>query len=416
MDTKKNSKLFLIGGFCFFFLTYAPTFVSGADVVKIGVILPLSGPIAPIGKDVKDGLDYSVHEINESGGIKSLRGAKIQLIYTDSVGKPEVGLSNAERLIQKENASAIMGAYQSSVTYTSSEVAERYMVPYVVIGGIMDKITERGFKYIFRAHQQSGYQNSAAVRFVDEMGRKTRKEVKTIALVYENTDYGQDSARVWKEHFKRYDFKIVLDEAYPHGSTDLTPVVIKLKNIKPDAVFNVSYISDIILLAKTVADLKFECKAWIASGGGELDPTFIPAVGDLGNYYITSVPWMPDIMEARPWIKNVDKGFKAMTGRNLGVLPAMAYMQLNVLVDAIERAGSTDRKKIRDALERTDITSGKPLIMPFERIKFDEKGQNIYQRVVFGQFQKKELRIVYPEEFRLKGVNLVWPWPSWSER
>jgi branched-chain amino acid transport system substrate-binding protein len=414
---KKNMVYFALAIFILFCLTGASVSkATAAQSVKVGVILPLSGPVAPIGKTAQAGLDYAAKEINEAGGIKALDGAKIELIYADSTGKPEVGLSEAERLILKENAAVLMGAYQSSVTYTSSEAAQRYQTPYMVIISVMDKITERGLKYVFRPTQTASDQSAAMVNFLKDAGERKGKKVKTVALVYENTDWGQASSQVWKKYCEQYGFQVVLDESYPNGSTDLTPVVIKLKRFKPDAVLNVSYISDMILLVKTAADMKFECMAWVSGGGGELDPKFIPAVGDLANYYFTVTPWQFDVVLSRPWIKAANDGFKAMTGTDFTTVSAMTYSNMYTLQAVLEKAGSRDKEKIRQAFADIVIDSGKAMILPFEKIDFDETGQNPYQRMTVSQFLDKQIRVISPAEFTAPGIELVWPMPPWSKR
>lgn len=400
----------------FILLTMTSSYVGATENVKVGVILPLSGPVAPIGKTAKSGLDYAVTEINTSGGIKALGGAEIELIYADSTGKPEVGLSEAERLIFKENVIVLMGAYQSSVTYTSTEAAQRYKTPYMVTVSIMDKITDRGLKYVFRATQKASDQSAAMVQFLHDMGKTTGKKVKTVALVYENTDWGQAASQVWKSSCEQYGFKIVLDESYPHGSTDLTPLVIKLKRFKPDAVLNVSYISDMILLTKTAADMRFECMAWVSGGGGELDPKFIPAVGDLANYYFTVTPWQADVVLSKPWIKEVNDGFKAMIGSDLTTVSAMTYSNMHTLREVLEKAGSRDKEKIRQAFADIEVNSGRAMILPFEKIDFDETGQNPYQRMTVSQFFDKKIRVISPADFTAPGIAPVWPMPGWSER
>jgi branched-chain amino acid transport system substrate-binding protein len=171
-----------------------------------------------------------------------------------------------------------------------------------------------------------------------------------------------------------------------------------------------------ILLVKAAADLQFECTAWVSGGGGELDPKFIPAVGNLANYYFTVTPWQFDLVLAKPWISGVNKGFKAMAGGDLTTVSAMTYSNLYTILDVLERAGSMDREKIQTAMARTDITSGKAMILPFPRIKFDETGQNPHQRMVVSQFLEKKIRVVHPAEFVAPGVKAFWPMPPWSQR
>jgi len=286
--------------------------VFAVEEVKIGVILPLSGPVAPIGETVRQGLDYGAAQVNEEGGIKSLGGAKIKLVYADSTGDPKVGMSEAERLIVEEDVVALMGAYQSSVTLTSTQVAERYRVPYVTVIAVSDAITERGFKYVFRVNETAGMTAEVIFKFMSEMGKATGEPVKTLGFLYENTEWGQSSSKAWHKEAKEYGYKIVLDEPYPHGATDLSPVILKFKNTNPDAVVNVSYLSDMILIWKTMAAKKWRPKVFISGGGGELDPDFIPAVGNLSEYQFTVVPWPPDMIELEPWIRGMADEFEEM--------------------------------------------------------------------------------------------------------
>jgi len=115
-----------------------------AKEVKIGVILPISGALAATAEDLKRGIEFAVSEINEAGGIKSLDGAKIKIVYGDSEAEPSIGATEAERLITTENVVAILGAYQSSVTKTVSSVCERYEVPMVNPDSTSPDLTERG--------------------------------------------------------------------------------------------------------------------------------------------------------------------------------------------------------------------------------------------------------------------------------
>jgi len=143
-----------------------------ADVV-IGNILPLSGPVAPIGKVGREIREMAVEEINAAGGIKSMGGAKLKMIYADSRGDPKVAMTEAERLITKDKVVCITGAYQSAVTYPSTEVAERYKVPYLVPVSVRDAITERGFKYTFRVAAKASWYARDQINFIKALGERT---------------------------------------------------------------------------------------------------------------------------------------------------------------------------------------------------------------------------------------------------
>lgn len=405
-------------------LSAAPQ-ASAAEDVKIGVILPLTGPLATIGQTCRHGLDFAVKEVNEAGGVKAFGGAKIKLLYADSRGDPKIGLSEAERLIIGDKVSALLGAYQSSVTLTTTQVAERYKVPYMVLIAVSGAITERGFKYTFKMNEKADWTGRDIIWFLDEMGKQTSKPMKTLGLLYENTEWGQTSAKSWQKYSKEKGFQIVLDEAYPHGTTDMTPVVLKFKQANPDCVINASYIADMILLLKTMAENKYMPKVFISAGGGEVQPEFIKAVGDQAEYLYSAVPGSGDAHVKKTWYKAYAEAFEKENKVAPHVNSNAAYATISLLLDALERAGSNDREKIRDALAATKITQesaktnpyhAHTLLFPYQGISFGPDGQNHEVRLLITQFQKQALRVVYPPDFALPGVKPIWPVPGWDER
>ena len=145
---------------------FGPAAANAADkVVKVGNILPLSGPSASVGQQAKYAREVAIDEINSAGGIKSLGGAKIEMVYADSKGDPTVGVAEAERLINTEKVNVLMGAWNSSVTYPSTAVAERYGIPFIVPVSVRDTITERGFKYVFRIAAKDSWWTTRSIPF-----------------------------------------------------------------------------------------------------------------------------------------------------------------------------------------------------------------------------------------------------------
>ena len=412
--TKRISLYLFLIGFIAVGILYSSPFVYAVEEVTVGVLLPLSGPVAPIGRSARQGLDFAVREVNEGGGIKSLGGAKIKLIYADTRGDPKIGMSEAERLILKDKASVLLGSYQSSVTMTSTQVAEKHKIPYLTLIAVADDITGRGFKYVFRANEKASSPAELSIKFFVEIGKQTGKPVKTLGLLYENTEYGQSSAKAWKQYAKEYGFQIVLDEPYPHGITDVTPIILKFKNSNPDVVLNVSYVSDIILIVKALAENKWRPKAFYAAGGVENEPQFVQSAGELAEYHFNIFPYSPDLFLAKPWVRTVDENFKKEYGVPLSNEPVFAYVDIFILADVLERAGSTDPEKIREAFAKTNITEGKALMLPFKKIEFGPDGQNPHARSLVCQWQNRKIRIVYPPEFVAPGVKAIWPTPPWD--
>jgi branched-chain amino acid transport system substrate-binding protein len=386
--------------------------------ISIGAVFPLSGPLAPIGQHIRVGIDIAIEEINQAGGIKSLGGAKLKMIYGDSTGDAKVGVTEMEKLISKDKVAVVTGAYQSGVTLPMTTVSERYGIPFYATGS-EDQITERGYKYTFRSNEKTSWRVRDQVRFISDTGKRFRDPVKTAGLVWENTAWGQGAHRDWLKYLGNENVKIVVDESYPNATTDLTPVVLKLKGANPDGIFYCSYISDAILLVKTIAEMEVNAKAVVGLSGGTADPNFIPGVGKNCLYTFDAVRWEPDIL--RPGVKELCEKFKKRAGVDLDTEVMKQYTYMYVIAEAINKAASTDPKKIRDALASLRIKGPHPAIKFVEdEFYFDETGQVFQGNMVGVQFREIDGKIqrvtIWPEKVARKGIEAVWPMPKWSER
>jgi hypothetical protein len=136
------------------------------EVVKIGVVYPLTGSLAPIGQDQVNAIKLVFDEVNAKGGIKSLGGAKLEIVLGDTKGDPRVGADETERLITVEKVALVMGAYQSAVTETASAVAERYGIPFVNPDSSSPLLTERGLKWFFRVTPHDGILVTGMLEFL----------------------------------------------------------------------------------------------------------------------------------------------------------------------------------------------------------------------------------------------------------
>jgi branched-chain amino acid transport system substrate-binding protein len=268
---------------------------AAASKIKVGYLICLSGTAAaPIGQDMSKGTHLAIKHINESGGIKSMGGALLEIVEVDTHGDPKVGMTETERLINVEKVPVIIGAYQSAVTFPSTAVAEKYRVPWIVDLAAKAEITERGYKYVFRPTQIPSSGNAdSIVDFVKWASETTGKKPKTLAFVYENTDWGQDLAKTLRTRFpKEMGLEIVLDEAYPPNSPDMRPLVFKIKGKNPDIISVTGYTADAIQIHKLFEQLQVNAMAIIGSAAGQADRTFVPSVGVKGtNYTFTTNGW-----------------------------------------------------------------------------------------------------------------------------
>jgi branched-chain amino acid transport system substrate-binding protein len=385
-----------------------------AENIKIGNIIPLSGPSATLGQQGKAAREMAVEEINSAGGIKSLNGAKLELVFADSESKPEKGVAEAERLINTEKVNVLTGCWNSAVTYPTTAVAERYGIPFVVPVSVSDKITEQGFKTVFRIAAKDSWWTRDQFSFLKDMEEEFGTKIERIAFVYENGDWGKGFAGQWKDLAEKAGYKVVLDEPYPSTATDLSPVVQKIRRSKADVLMLVSNAADAILLTNTLADYKVQLKAIIASGGGHADPSFLEATGKNAQYLFDIVEWETDVN--KPGAKETNDKYKAKYGQNLTGEAVDAYVAMYVLKDALERAASLDPEKIREALAATNLSDGPGMIVGYDSVKFDETGQNENASLVMVQVNDMgnglERITIWPKAARRAAYTPVFPMPN----
>ncbi|MHB8946361.1 MAG: ABC transporter substrate-binding protein [Bacillota bacterium] len=403
-------------------LTAGCSGVGGKKVVKIGVIYPLSGDMAPSGADQKNAMLLAQDVINgeydlniplaKTKGLPNLKNAQIQLVFGDSQGKPEVARSEAERLIKEEKVVALMGAYASSSTAPASQVAERYGIPFVTAESTRADLTDRGFKWFWRNIPYDSLAVENQFKFLDDQV-KAGKQFTNIGLLYENSLYGQGAATEQKKYLAERGWKVAADVAYPKEITDVTSEVLKLKAAKVDVLLMTSYLNDGVLFQKAFKEQNFNPQAIVGLEGGFVDKQYIPNLGKTADYLITSATWSSAILTTKPIAGKVNDLFKQKFGKDMSAYQPHAFTGVMVLADAINRAGSTKPEDIQKAIIATDYP-GESLVMPWSGVKYNDKGQNIYGDVMFLQILDGQYQIVYPTD--IAGKPVVWPAPKWSDR
>ncbi len=398
--------------------------IAQTKEVVIGVIYPLSGPVAQVGIDAVAAVKTAVEIVNEDlnlnvplgpgKGLPNLGGAKIRIVVADHQGKPDVGQSEAERMITQEKVNALFGAYYSSVTAAGSQVAERFQVPWVNGESTSPKLTKRGFKWFFRTTPHDAEFTQLMFDFIRDFQAKKGMKLSSVAIFHEDTLWGTDSGRVQNDLAKGLGYKVVSKISYRAKTTSLTPEVQRIKAASPDVFLPSSYTSDAMLFLRTAKELDYNPKLLVAQNAGYTDPTFLKTMGKDAEGVITRSPFNMDLARTIPLINKINTRFKKHSGgRDLSDVPVRAFTGFMALVDAINRAGSTDPNKIREALTKTNIPSDK-LIVPWKGIKFGPDGQNLLVRGILMQVQNGKYCTIYP--FDLAACKLVYPMPTWKQK
>ncbi|NOY65102.1 MAG: ABC transporter substrate-binding protein [Nitrospirae bacterium] len=385
----------------FLFSIFASGSVIAEDTISFSIPLPLTGSKAKFGEIEKRSYEIALEEINAAGGIK---GKKVKLEFEDSQGKPEISRAIAEKIIDVKKQPLIFGEYSSSCSKAIAAVAEERKVPYLVVTGAADNITQQNYKYVFRMNPSVSYYTSGLRSFLKEVVKP-----KTIAIIHESTDFGTKGAEGMVKDAKRIGMKVVLNEKYESGAVDFKPILSKVKSKRPDVIYMISYVMDAALLMRQIKELRIDAKLFAGGAAGFAIPEFIENAKDASEYVVTATLWSPKV--TYPGAKEFAEKYKSKYGKYPSYHGAEAYSALYVIKDVLERAKSWTSEDIRKAMKETNIVTA------FGPIKFEDRegyqNQNFMDTLVLQVINGKH-ETIWPLKYASK--KYVYPIPRWRDR
>src|SRR6476661_7738029 len=358
-----------------------------ADPVNIGGLYPVTGSMAQIGVGIVAAAKLAVEMVNEAGGIKSLGGAKMNLIISDIQSDTTVTRTETDRLISSNKLSAIHGCFASAFTLIASEVAERAKMP-LLTGSSSDQLN-KGRSYTFTPFARASQFAKAQLQMSKLVGDSPK-----VAVIFENTAFGTSTSNGLKELAPGEVVEIVMFEPYSAGFADAGPLINKVKASGANALFSVSYLNDLILIVRTVKQVGLNI-AINGGSGGFVIPDFYKNVGKLAEGLQGVAHWNHDM---DPNAEKVNAEYKKRTGEFLFEYAGGLVAQTFMIADALERAASTDPQKVREALSTLDVSKGYAAMAPGGKVKFGPDGKNIYGRPVGVQWQNGDLASVFPKD------------------
>jgi branched-chain amino acid transport system substrate-binding protein len=336
----------------------------------------------------------AVDEINKQGGVK---GEKIELIVEDDTGRPEVGRSVAEKLINKDKVVMLGGGYSSSVTFAVAGVAQQNRIPFLVNTGSADKITTSGWDYVFRLNPPVSEYAGAIESLLTEIVKP-----ETVVILNENSLFGTSGAKSFEETCTKLGYKVLLKQGYEAGGIDFKPVLVRVKQLNPDIIYMVSYIMDASLLMKQAKELKLTPKMFIGGAAGFTMPEFMKNAGVAAEKVISATLWYQslDYPGAMQYFKNYKARYKDDTEYH----GAEAYAAAQIIADALIRAKSFNPDDIKQALSETYAMT---VFGPVKFISYDKfKNQNKLPTYVV-QWINGKLELVWPSSMASK--QFVYP-------
>ncbi|MEA2738031.1 MAG: branched-chain amino acid transport system substrate-binding protein [Acetobacteraceae bacterium] len=402
-------------------LALLPRGLRAADApVRIGAPYPLTGVAASAGTAVKQAIEVAVDVINNAHpelpnlplaateGLPGLGGRKVEVIFADHQGNPAIAQSEALRLITQDKVAAIVGCYQSSCGLTASAVAERYGIPFMASEASAPSLTERGFKWFFRPTPIGTDFGLAYASFL--VDRKAAGfKIEKIAVVNENTEYGTSTGNAIIAAATEKGLKIDTRIFYNANSSDVSAQVLQLKSAGVDAVIFVSYTSDSILFMKTMHTLNWKPPILIGDDSGFSDNAFIEAVGDLAQGVFNRSSYDAGKPGSASFVMN--EIYQKHAGHALDDTSARGMQGFLALMEAINRAGSTEPAKIQAALVSQDLKPDQ-LMIGYNGIKYDAKGQNTLAATLLVQLEGKKYVSVWPDKAAARPPVL--PFKGWG--
>ena len=368
--------------------------IAGAQAksVKVGVLHPVTGALAYSGQQCRLGALMAIEDINKAGGIKSLGGAKIEAVLGDAQSSPQAGTAEIEKM-NEAGVSAVVGAFASAICLATTQAAAKYNLPHVVDVGVADQIVERGLKNTFRFGP--GYKKCAevAVANLHVLNTAAGKPARSVMIIHEESLFGTGTANLLSKELPGYgyDVKEVIKHANP--TRDFNNIALRIKQVNPDIVIPANYYNEYALLVRTMQQQKITPKAiYSVLGGAASSYKFVKEFPEAANGIIDCNHWFnPRDKRSLELKKRVEA-----QGQFFSYEVFMTYTAMTLLADAIERAKSTDRAAIIDALNKSTFSNH---IMPYGATQF-VNGQNMGAQPLMTQVVKGDIKVIVPRDYR----------------
>ena len=377
--------------------------LAQARTVKIGLVHPVSGGLSYSGGQSRMGAQLAIDEINAAGGIRSMGGAKLEALLGDSQSRPEVGVSEVERM-QQDGVSAYVGCFSSAIALPATQAAAKYNTPFLIDVGVSDALVSRGLKNVFRLAPGNGKCVEDAFAGLGEINKAAGGIAKTAVLVHEDSEFGTTTAKILNAKIAAIGIEVKEDLKHATPTRDFTNLVLRIKAIKPDIVIMSNYQNEYVLMARTLHQQKVDLAGMFSVLGGGFNYKLVQEQPDVAQYMMDFNHWYNP---RNPKSAEIRKRVEAK-GNLFTFEVYCSYNSIKLYADALQRAGTSDKDKVIAALETSTWSDH---FMPYGPTKF-VNGQNTGGRAALLQATKTDIDVVWPNEFA--AVKPVFPRPKYN--
>lgn len=369
----------------------APTVLRAAPAaIKLGVIHPVTGALGFSGNQCRLGATMAIADVNAAGGIKSMGGANIEALLGDAQGRAEIAASLVDQMADA-GASGFTGCFASNLGLTATTAAAKYNIPFSIDSGIVDSITTRGLKNVFRFFPNLSMTIGGAMPALDGINKAAGSPAKTAVLIHESGVFGTSTAKAVAEGLGKIGIKVLGTFAHATPTRDFTNIVLQTKALAPDLVMMTNYENEYVLCARTIVQQRVPLKGMFSVLGGGFNLKFAKEAPEVAENMMDYNHWY-NVKDPRSaaFRKRIEDSGRVMTWE----VP-FGYFAVKLLADGWEHAGSTDKDRAIAALDASTFSDH---FMPYNATKF-VNGQNQGAQAVALQIQKGDIAVVWPLEF-----------------
>lgn len=376
---------------------------SMAQTVKIGAVVPLTGRYAALGGQVRAGYEIALEQINAGGGV-TVGGKKLrlELVMLDDESDPTKTVARLETLAT-QGVVAYLGGAGSDLHGAAASIADKNKIPYLGVAFAFHGIHKQGLRYLFSPFPKSPDLTKETFAFLDASIPAPQRPRK-VALILERTDWGKEMGSLWESLAKQNNYQVVASGEYAPGAKDFSDLILRAKSASAEAVFTLPSPPDGMTIVKQMKEFDFSPKASVFIRASD-PPVWSQNLGKDGDYVLLSPGW--HFAARYPKVTELNEAHQKLSKRPADPLVGPSYACMQILADAIPRAGDLDRDKIRDAIAATKMTT---VVGPV-RFRPDGTGE---VKVFFQQWLKGKQELVWPKEFAT--ATFAYPAPAFTQR
>lgn len=385
---------------------FAAINTAAASTITLGASVQVTGALANTGRYYKDGYQFAVDQINKHGGVTvGHTHYKLALKVLDNQSNNNLAVRQYVQLLTQDKVNFLLGPFASSAVLATSSVAEKYDVPMIEGGGASDQIFSRGYKYVFGTLPVASKYFQSTIH----MMKRLHPKPKTVALLYADDAFDSSVAKGTRHYLKRNGFDIVLDSRYSKNASDFSSLLSRIKTAKPDVVLLAGHETEALNFIRQAKSLNVSPGLYAFTVGV---PTadFRHALGPDANFAFGMTSWLPSPKAKDAYFKNAAdfaKAYEAHFGYQPDYHAASAVADVEAYVKAIEKAGTLNAKKVRNAIAHVDFNS------LYGRIRFTRAGQIQLPETVI-QVQHDQVVPIYGRKGFLHKAQ--YPMPGWNQR